>query len=85
MTFVVSLGVGGKHLSNLPPGSPATAPAVLNFAATLAGFAITYVGMSSDFTCYFEKNVSSWKLFFAAYLGNVVPIVRIRLLDRIVQ
>jgi purine-cytosine permease-like protein len=57
--YIIALGVGGKNLSSPPPETPATASAVLTFASTLAGFAITFSGMSSDFSVYFKSTVSS--------------------------
>ncbi|CAA7268419.1 unnamed protein product [Cyclocybe aegerita] len=78
VTFLVALGVGGKHLSSPPPAEPASAVAVLGFASTLAGFAITYSGMAADFSSYFKPSVSNWKLFFSAYLGYLIPIVSIQ-------
>ena len=75
ITFLVALGVGGKQLSNPPPSEPTSGPAILSFASTLAGFAITYSGLSSDFTSYFEIGVSSWGVFWASYLGLLLPIV----------
>ncbi|KAF8908581.1 NCS cytosine-purine permease [Gymnopilus junonius] len=80
ITFIITLGVGGKHLSSPPPMAPITASAVLSFASTLAGFSITYSGMASDFTSYFRPNVSSWKLFFSSYFGLLLPIVTIQCL-----
>ncbi|KAJ3488966.1 hypothetical protein NLJ89_g11567 [Agrocybe chaxingu] len=78
VTFLVALGVGGKHLSSPPPAEPASAVAVLGFASTLAGFAITFSGMAADFSSYFKPTVSNWKLFFSAYLGYLIPIVGIQ-------
>ncbi|KAF5318815.1 hypothetical protein D9619_010747 [Psilocybe cf. subviscida] len=78
ITFLIAIGLGGKHMSSPPPAEPATAEAILGFASTLAGFAITYSSLSSDFTAYFHTDVSSWKLFFAGYLGFVIPIVCIQ-------
>jgi purine-cytosine permease-like protein len=63
ITFVIALGVGGKHLSNPPPAEPATAVTVLSFASTLAGFAITFSGLSSDFTTYYRSDVSAYARF----------------------
>lgn len=80
ITFIIALGVGGKHLSNPSPPTPASPQSILSFASTLAGFAITYSGLSSDFTSYFKPNVSSWRLFFSAYLGFLLPIVCIQCL-----
>ena len=58
ITFLVALGVGGKHLSSPAPSTPATAASILSFASTLAGFAITYSPLSSDFTTYYYPNCS---------------------------
>jgi purine-cytosine permease-like protein len=57
-TFVIASVIGGKHLFNPPPATPATASAVLSFASTLAVFSITYSALSSDYTNYYRPNVS---------------------------
>jgi len=60
LAFLVALGVGGKNLynANVQPAVPATASAVLSFAATIAGFVITFSAMASDFTMYYYPGVS---------------------------
>lgn len=58
LAFLVALGVGGKNLYNVQPAAPATASAVLSFAATIAGFVITFSAMASDFTMYYDPTVS---------------------------
>lgn len=58
ITFIIAIGVGGKHFINPPSAEPATASAILSFASTLAGFAITWAGVSADFTSYFKPDVS---------------------------
>jgi NCS1 nucleoside transporter family len=75
LAFLVALGVGGKHLANPPPAEAATAAAILGFAATIAGFDITYSPLSSDYTSYFHPDVSSAKIFLYSYLGLLLPIV----------
>lgn len=55
--YLVALGVGGKHLHNQPPAEQATAQAILSFAATIAGFVITYCPLGSDFTIYYKSSV----------------------------
>ncbi|KAF5383051.1 hypothetical protein D9615_004948 [Tricholomella constricta] len=80
ISFVVALGVGGKHLANPPPAEPATASAVLSFAAVLAGFVITWSSLSSDFTTYFRPDVSSWKIFLYSYFGFLLPLVTLQCL-----
>ncbi|KAF9525402.1 NCS cytosine-purine permease [Crepidotus variabilis] len=78
VTFLIALGVGGKHLSNPPPVEPASASAILSFASTLAGFVITYSSLSSDFTTYAQPSTSSWKLFLSSYIGFLLPIVTLQ-------
>lgn len=58
LAFLVALGVGGKHLYNVQPAEPATASQILSFAATIAGFVITFAAMASDFTMYYDPKVS---------------------------
>ncbi|KAI0635287.1 cytosine-purine permease [Trametes polyzona] len=80
IVFLVALGVGGKHLGNPPPLEPATAPMILSFASTIAGFVITYCSLGSDFTTYFNPSVPSWKIFLYSYLGFNTPIILIQCL-----
>ncbi|KAF9048223.1 hypothetical protein BDZ89DRAFT_1057799 [Hymenopellis radicata] len=80
IVFVVALGVGGKHISNVPAAEPATAAAILSFASTIAGFVITYSGLSSDFTIYFRPDTPSMRLFLYSYLGFLLPIVTLQCL-----
>ncbi|KAI0795398.1 cytosine-purine permease [Abortiporus biennis] len=80
VTFVVALGLGGKHLSNPPPAEPATAQTILSFAGTIAGFVITYSPLSSDFTIYYRPDVPSWRMFLYSYLGLCVPIISVQCL-----
>ncbi|KAF8726540.1 hypothetical protein AX14_007745 [Amanita brunnescens Koide BX004] len=78
ISFLVALGVGGKHLSSPEPLQPATAAAVLNFGSTIAGFSITYSSLSSDFTTYYHPEAPSWKIFLYSYLGFFLPTVTLQ-------
>ncbi|EDQ98144.1 NCS cytosine-purine permease [Laccaria bicolor S238N-H82] len=80
ITFIIALGVGGKHLSNPPLVEPATAAGVLGFAGTLAGFAITFSSLSSDFTTYYRPDVSGWRIFGYSFAGLLLPIVTLQCL-----
>jgi NCS1 nucleoside transporter family len=82
LAFLVALGVGGQNLynANVQPAVPATASAVLSFAGTIAGFVITFSAMASDFTMYYDPNVSSHRIFWYSYLGYIVPIVLVECL-----
>ena len=55
VAYLVALGVSGKHL-NSPPAEPASAQAILSFAAVIAGFTITYSPLGSDFTTYYSPD-----------------------------
>ncbi|EDR02133.1 cytosine-purine permease [Laccaria bicolor S238N-H82] len=80
ITFIIALGVGGKHLSNPPQAEAATAACVLGFAGTLAGFAITFSSLSSDFTTYYRPDVSGWKIFEYSFAGLLLHIVTLQCL-----
>ncbi|KIY69200.1 hypothetical protein CYLTODRAFT_373087 [Cylindrobasidium torrendii FP15055 ss-10] len=80
IVFIITLGVGGKHLRDVPALEPATAGAVLSFASTLAGFVITYSSLSSDFTIYFRPDAPRFRLFLYSYLGFLLPIVTLQCL-----
>ena len=60
LTFIISLGVGGKHLLHPPPAEPATVVGVLSFGATLAGFSLSFSSLSADFTNYYVPSVKGW-------------------------
>jgi len=80
IAFVIALGVGGKHLSSPPPQVPPSPGSILSFASTIAGFVVTYSPLSSDFTSYFQPDVSSWRIFFYSYFGFLLPIVTLQCL-----
>jgi len=80
VAFLVALGTGGKHLKNPVPVPAGTAPAVLSFAAVVAGFTITYAPLSSDFTCYLRPDGPSKRIFLWAFLGLFLPITCLQLL-----
>lgn len=59
LVYVVAIGLGGKHLSNQPAVEPASASAILSFAATISGFVITYSPLGSDFSTYYAPTAGS--------------------------
>ncbi|KAJ2929311.1 hypothetical protein H1R20_g7783, partial [Candolleomyces eurysporus] len=61
-----------------PPAEPATAASVLSFASTLAGFAITFSGLSSDYSTYYRSDVSPWRIFWYSYIGLLVPLITLQ-------
>ncbi|EDR06614.1 NCS cytosine-purine permease [Laccaria bicolor S238N-H82] len=75
LTFIISLGVGGKHLLHPPPAEPATVVGVLSFGATLAGFSLSFSSLSADFTNYYVSSVNGWRIFWYSFIGLLLPIV----------
>ncbi|KAF5342906.1 hypothetical protein D9758_015405 [Tetrapyrgos nigripes] len=78
--FLVAIGLGGKHLSTPAPAEPATAASVLSFGSVIAGFAIGWAPMSSDFTSYYRPDVSSWKMALYSYTGLMLSSASLQIL-----
>lgn len=76
VVFLIATGISGKRLSPDTSLPAATAPQILSFGATVAGFVISYCPLSSDFTTYMRNDVSSYKVFVYTYFGFMTPIVR---------
>ncbi|KDN48573.1 hypothetical protein RSAG8_02560, partial [Rhizoctonia solani AG-8 WAC10335] len=75
MVYLVALGCGGKHLTNLPPVVPASSVTVLCFAASIAGYMISWSTLASDYTIYLDPSASTSQVFLFAYSGFFVPNV----------
>ncbi|KAF8345431.1 hypothetical protein F5887DRAFT_1158926 [Amanita rubescens] len=75
VSFLVALGVGGKHFSNPEPSTPVTVATILSFGSTIAGFSLTYSSISSDFTTYYHPEASSWAIFLYTYFGLLISMV----------
>ena len=60
ITFVILVGIGGKHLLNLPPAAPATAASILGFAGIQAGYTITWSGFAADFAIYLQPKRATY-------------------------
>lgn len=80
IVFVIATGVSGANLKPDTTLPPATAPQVLSFGATVAGFVISYCPIASDFTTYMRADVSSYRVFAYTYLGFITPIVLVQTL-----
>lgn len=77
MVYLIALGVSGKHLVSSSPALPstATAPQLLTFGASIAGFVISYCPLSSDFTSYMLEDTPGIKVFMSTFLGLYLPTV----------
>jgi purine-cytosine permease-like protein len=60
--------------------APATAPQVLTFAATVAGFVISWATLAADYTIYVPSNASKVKVFTYVYLGFFLPLCLLEIL-----
>ena len=58
LSFILMLGVGGKHLVNAPATSPVTVPTVITFATTIASSVITWCPMTPDYGVYHSEKAS---------------------------
>lgn len=56
-TFV-ALGLSAKHLGTPAPTSPAPVAEVFSFISIIAGFVLTWSGLSSDFSTYMRPDSS---------------------------
>ncbi|KAI0634844.1 cytosine-purine permease [Trametes polyzona] len=69
ITFIVMLGLGGKHLTQAPvPPSP-SASAVLSFATTTASSVISWCMMTPDYGVYHTNKASGLRIFLYSYAG----------------
>ncbi|GJE86609.1 cytosine-purine permease [Phanerochaete sordida] len=69
ITFIIMLGVGGKHLSNAPPTAPVTATSVVTFITTIAASVISWCMMTPDYGVYHNHETPSLRIFIYTYLG----------------
>ena len=71
LVFIVATGTGGKHFVDTP-SAPATAAQIFSFAATIAGFMMTWSAFSSDYTAYFHPRVSRYVEFRLGLHQNLI-------------
>ncbi|KAI0694516.1 cytosine-purine permease [Cytidiella melzeri] len=69
ITFIIMLGVGGKHLVNAPPSAPVTRAKVITFATTTASSVLSWCTMTPDYGVYHNSKASSKRIFIYTYLG----------------
>lgn len=74
ITFIVMLGVGGKHLVNAPltNSTPLTAATIMTFGATLSATNVSWSTLTPDYGVYHDKRAGSWRIFNYVYLGFLV-------------
>ncbi|CAL1708619.1 unnamed protein product [Somion occarium] len=69
ITFIIMLGIGGKHLSNAPASIPVTASTVVTFATTTASSVISWCMLTPDYGVYHSEKASTMRIFTYTYLG----------------
>lgn len=72
LSFILMLGVGGKHLVNAPAAIPVTASTIITFATTIASSVITWCPMTPDYGVYHSEKASVMRVFLYTYLGFFV-------------
>ncbi|WWC96573.1 hypothetical protein V866_003441 [Kwoniella sp. B9012] len=83
IAFLVAMGTSAKYM-DLPGAwggsGQIEAAGVLSFGCAIVGYAIGWVGFAADFTVSMPKSTNSHKLFWATYIGLVIPLVFIELM-----
>jgi len=69
ITFIVMLGIGGKHLGAAPAPGPVSAASVVTFATTTASSVISWCTMTPDYGVYHTPKASSLRIFAYTYAG----------------
>ncbi|KAK7700781.1 hypothetical protein SLS57_011973 [Botryosphaeria dothidea] len=78
--FIIMTGCGGKHLSQQAETQPADGPLILNFGCLIAGFSIAFAGLMSDYSVYYRPDAPSARMFWYAYLGQILPTILLMIL-----
>ncbi|KAF5351146.1 hypothetical protein D9756_008253 [Leucocoprinus leucothites] len=82
VTFIVMLGVGGKHLNpaTMPTFPTPTPSAVISFACFLASSVISWCTMTPDYGVYHNVKASTFRIFIYTYLGFFCASVSLHML-----
>ncbi|TFY57523.1 hypothetical protein EVG20_g8512 [Dentipellis fragilis] len=67
VAFLVMLGVGAKHIENIPTPPP-EASAVISYASVVVSSQISWCTMTPDYGVY-HADAPSWRIFIYVYLG----------------
>ncbi|KAF8231030.1 hypothetical protein L208DRAFT_1437901 [Tricholoma matsutake] len=82
VTFIVLLGVGGKHLhpSSFPSYPVPTASMVLSFASFVASSVVSWCTMTPDYGVYHDSTASSYRIFTYTYLAFLTASITCHML-----
>ncbi|KAK4214854.1 hypothetical protein QBC37DRAFT_282898 [Rhypophila decipiens] len=82
IALTIAVGCGAKylHLQSEPP-APAAPSQILSYGGLIAGYFITFGGVTSDYSIYHKpKGVSKLKIFLYIYLGLLLPSIPLLIL-----
>ncbi|KAJ3537739.1 hypothetical protein NM688_g6634 [Phlebia brevispora] len=82
ITFIIMLGLGGKHFVNAPT-APITASSVVTFATTVASSVISWCTMTPDYGVYHDSRASSLKIFTLTYAGFFIASITVHFLGAV--
>jgi purine-cytosine permease-like protein len=60
VTFIVMLGIGGKHLVLMPAPAPISAAAILSYSATVASSVLSWSTITPDYGVYHNGKASAY-------------------------
>ncbi|KAF8872419.1 purine-cytosine permease [Infundibulicybe gibba] len=80
ISFIIMLGVGGKHLRTYPTVPAPSAAQVISFATFLISSVISWCTMTPDYGVYHNAKASSLRIFFYTYLGFLLSSMSIHML-----
>lgn len=80
--FFIILGEGRKYMNAARSDQTGNIEiaSVFSFGASVAGFSLSWISFAADYTVQLPESTSSRKIFFAAFFGNLVPLVLIEIL-----
>ncbi|KAI0938478.1 hypothetical protein AcW1_001795 [Taiwanofungus camphoratus] len=80
ITFIVMLGIGGKHLVTASAPGPVSPSMVISFATTTASSVISWCTMTPDYGVYHTPKASSTRIFAYTYAGFFIASITAHML-----
>ncbi|KAK7429129.1 hypothetical protein QQZ08_004344 [Neonectria magnoliae] len=71
VAILVAVGCGGNKLHQQVEAAPASASAIFNFSALIAGFYLPWAAIASDFTTYFDRRSKKTSILIPSYIGLI--------------
>lgn len=61
VSFIIMIGLGGKHLVDAPPSATTTTASIVTFATTTAASVISWCTSTPDYGVYHDSEVSRYE------------------------